>query len=53
VSDVVSIELLLDEATEARVRADWRRLADAGYRASPRTPHRATGRTSRCSRGPR
>jgi 2'-5' RNA ligase len=30
VSDVVSIELLLDEATEARVRADWRRLADAG-----------------------
>ena len=29
-SGVVSIELLLDEATEARVRADWRRLADAG-----------------------
>ena len=28
--DVVSVELLLDEATEARVRADWRRLADAG-----------------------
>jgi hypothetical protein len=30
VSDIVSIELLLDEATEARVRADWQRLADAG-----------------------
>lgn len=29
-SDVVSIELLLDAATEARVRADWTRLADAG-----------------------
>ena len=27
---VVSIELLLDPDTEARVRADWQRLADAG-----------------------
>lgn len=30
VSEVVSIELLLDEASDARVRADWRALADAG-----------------------
>jgi 2'-5' RNA ligase len=29
-SSVVSIELLLDPDTEARVRADWQRLADAG-----------------------
>lgn len=29
-ADVVSIELLLDRATEERVRDDWRRLADAG-----------------------
>jgi len=44
-SDVVSIELLLDEATEARVRADWQRLADAGlsslaaHTASSNRPH--------------
>lgn len=29
-SSVVSVELLLDPDTEARVRADWRNLADAG-----------------------
>lgn len=29
-SGIVSIELLLDPDTEARVRADWARLADAG-----------------------
>lgn len=29
-SDVVSIELLLDAASEAAIRADWQRLADAG-----------------------
>ena len=29
-SSVVSIELLLDPDTEARVRADWQALADAG-----------------------
>lgn len=29
-ADVVSIELLLDPATEDRVRDDWRCLADAG-----------------------
>lgn len=29
-SDVVSIELLLDDETDARVRADWAALADAG-----------------------
>ncbi|MEV8370739.1 2'-5' RNA ligase family protein [Microbacterium sp. NPDC064584] len=29
-ADVVSIELVLDDATDARVRADWRALADAG-----------------------
>jgi 2'-5' RNA ligase len=45
VSGVVSIELLLDEATEARVRADWQRLADAGlsslaaHTASSHQPH--------------
>ena len=30
-SDVVSIELLLDADTEARVRADWEALAAAGH----------------------
>lgn len=30
-SDVVSIELLLDDETEAAVRADWSRLAQAGH----------------------
>jgi hypothetical protein len=45
VTDVVSIELLLDEQTEARVRADWRSLADAGlsslgaYTAPSNSPH--------------
>ncbi|WP_314505948.1 2'-5' RNA ligase family protein [uncultured Microbacterium sp.] len=29
-SEVVSIELLLDAQTDARVRSDWRSLADAG-----------------------
>ncbi|MEF2978001.1 2'-5' RNA ligase family protein [Subtercola sp. YIM 133946] len=29
-SDVVSLELLLDEQTEERVRAEWRALAEAG-----------------------
>ncbi|UGB35713.1 2'-5' RNA ligase family protein [Microbacterium sp. cx-55] len=29
-SDVVSLELLLDPESEAAVRADWQRLADAG-----------------------
>ena len=29
-SDIVSIELLLDSESEARVRADWQRLAAAG-----------------------
>lgn len=31
VSDVISIELLLDPASEALVRADWERLAAAGH----------------------
>lgn len=30
-SDVISIELLLDEASESLVRADWEHLAAAGY----------------------
>jgi 2'-5' RNA ligase len=30
VSDIVSIELLLDPESEAAVREDWQRLADAG-----------------------
>ena len=30
-SDVVSIELLLDDASEAAVRADWERLRAAGH----------------------
>lgn len=30
-SDVVSIELLLDAVSEAVVRADWERLAVAGH----------------------
>ena len=44
-SAVVSIELLLDEATEARVRADWQHLADAvlsslaAHTASSNRPH--------------
>jgi len=44
-SDVVSIELLLDPDTEARVRADWQRLAEAGmsslgaYRSPTNRPH--------------
>lgn len=44
-SDVVSIELLLDPETDARVRADWQRLADAGlsslgaHRAPSNRPH--------------
>lgn len=29
-SDIVSIELILDPAGDAAVRADWQRLADAG-----------------------
>jgi hypothetical protein len=45
VSDVVSIEMLLDEQTERRVRSDWRSLADAGlsslgaYTAPSNSPH--------------
>ncbi|GAA1998212.1 2'-5' RNA ligase family protein [Microbacterium pumilum] len=44
-SDVVSIELLLDSETEALVRIDWDRLAAAGlsslasHRASSNRPH--------------
>ena len=44
-SDVVSIELLLDPDTEARVRADWQSLAAAGmsslgaYRSPTNRPH--------------
>lgn len=38
-SDVVSIELLLDDETEALVRADWERLAQAGH--SSLAAHRA------------
>jgi 2'-5' RNA ligase len=44
-TDVISIELLLDAETEARVRADWKRLADAGlsslgaHRAPSNRPH--------------
>jgi 2'-5' RNA ligase len=44
-SDVTSIELLLDPETEARVRADWQRLAAAGlsslaaHRAASNRPH--------------
>lgn len=44
-SDVVSIELLLDPDTEARVRADWDALAAAGlsslaaHRAPSNRPH--------------
>jgi 2'-5' RNA ligase len=40
-SDIVSIELLLDPDTESRVRADWQRLADAGVpgRSSRSRPH--------------
>ncbi|MFG6444044.1 2'-5' RNA ligase family protein [Microbacterium sp. P07] len=44
-SDVVSIELLLDPETEARVRADWQSLATAGmsslgaYRSETNRPH--------------
>lgn len=30
-SDVVSIELVLDAATDAAVRCEWRALADAGF----------------------
>jgi len=45
VSDVVSIELLLDAVSEAAVRADWERLAAAGHSslaahtASSNRPH--------------
>ena len=44
-SDIVSIELLLDSDTESAVRADWERLADAGlsslasHRAPSSRPH--------------
>jgi 2'-5' RNA ligase len=44
-SEVVSVELLLDAPTEARVRADWQSLADAGlsslgaYTAPSNCPH--------------
>ena len=38
-SDVVSIELLLDPESEAHVRADWDRLAAAGF--SSLAAHRA------------
>ena len=43
--DIVSIELLLDAVTEARVRADWERLASAGlsslaaHRTDSNRPH--------------
>ena len=33
-----SVELLLDAASEARVRADWARLADAGLTSQSRHP---------------
>jgi 2'-5' RNA ligase len=45
VSSIVSIELLLDPESEARVRADWQHLADAGlsslaaHRADSNRPH--------------
>lgn len=39
-SDIVSIELLLDPEAESRVHADWRRLADTGF-ASPIAHHTA------------
>lgn len=45
VSSVVSIELLLDDAAEARIRDDWQRLEQAGmsslgaHRAPSNRPH--------------
>jgi len=42
-SDIVSIELLLDPETEARVRADWERLAEAGL-SSMASHHAASNR---------